>query len=363
MPAHLAESPLTCVAVGSGRSLEEFEVIHRTNKNSRNRRRRPLGAAGCRPDPLRETSSTVYDKTVRRRRAVLALLVACSLLLLTAYFGESAGGALHGVQRGVLEVVSPVQEGASRALKPVRDLVGWVGDTLRRQGRARRPAQAARRAARRQASPAPPPCARTPQLSSLRLDQDGWASTRPPAGHRARHRAARRRSGTRRSTSTRAPATACGSTSRSITGDGPRRHGDLRDRLDRGRHADHRPHERRLGRSSTSSGRDGRRRDRGRAPRRPAHELHPPPGPRRPRADRGHRRHALRRTAAARCYPPGIPIGPRDEVDDPEHDVYQRVHIRPFADLRRLDFVQVLTKPEGSRAGDRRRRPASSSCA
>jgi rod shape-determining protein MreB len=25
--------------VGSGRSLEEFEVIHRTNKNSRNRRR------------------------------------------------------------------------------------------------------------------------------------------------------------------------------------------------------------------------------------------------------------------------------------------------------------------------------------
>ena len=26
MPAQLAESPLTCVAVGSGRSLEEFEV-------------------------------------------------------------------------------------------------------------------------------------------------------------------------------------------------------------------------------------------------------------------------------------------------------------------------------------------------
>jgi rod shape-determining protein MreB len=28
------------VAVGSGRSLEEFEVIHRTSKNSRNRNRR-----------------------------------------------------------------------------------------------------------------------------------------------------------------------------------------------------------------------------------------------------------------------------------------------------------------------------------
>jgi rod shape-determining protein MreB len=34
MPAHLAESPLTCVAVGSGRSLEEFEVIHRSNRPS-----------------------------------------------------------------------------------------------------------------------------------------------------------------------------------------------------------------------------------------------------------------------------------------------------------------------------------------
>jgi rod shape-determining protein MreB len=37
MPAHLAESPLTCVAVGSGRSLEEFEVIHRTNRGGRGR--------------------------------------------------------------------------------------------------------------------------------------------------------------------------------------------------------------------------------------------------------------------------------------------------------------------------------------
>ena len=40
MPAHLAESPLTCVAVGSGRSLEEFEAIHRSNRTSNNRRRR-----------------------------------------------------------------------------------------------------------------------------------------------------------------------------------------------------------------------------------------------------------------------------------------------------------------------------------
>jgi rod shape-determining protein MreC len=76
----------------------------------------------------------VYDKTVRRRRAVLGLLVACSLILLTAYFGESSGGALHGVQRGTSAVLTPVQEGASRALKPVRDLFGWFGDTIAAKG-------------------------------------------------------------------------------------------------------------------------------------------------------------------------------------------------------------------------------------
>ena len=39
MPVHLAESPLTCVAVGSGRSLEEFDAIHRANQAYASRRR------------------------------------------------------------------------------------------------------------------------------------------------------------------------------------------------------------------------------------------------------------------------------------------------------------------------------------
>ncbi len=72
----------------------------------------------------------MYDKSVRRRRAVLVLLVALSLLLLTAYFGEASGGRLHQVQRGFLTVVAPIQDGANKALKPVRDLFGWFGDTL-----------------------------------------------------------------------------------------------------------------------------------------------------------------------------------------------------------------------------------------
>ena len=72
----------------------------------------------------------MYDKTVRRRRAVLALLVVLSLILLSAYFGESPNGGLHSVQNGFLTVVSPLQDGANKALKPVRDLFGWFGDTL-----------------------------------------------------------------------------------------------------------------------------------------------------------------------------------------------------------------------------------------
>jgi rod shape-determining protein MreC len=72
----------------------------------------------------------MHDKVVRRRRAVLAALVVLSLILLTAYFGESSGGGLHAVQRGSMQVLAPIQEGANRALKPVRDLFGWFGSTL-----------------------------------------------------------------------------------------------------------------------------------------------------------------------------------------------------------------------------------------
>ncbi len=53
-----------------------------------------------------------------------------SLLLLTAYFGEAPSGRLHSVQRAFLTVVSPIQDGANKALKPVRDLFGWFGETV-----------------------------------------------------------------------------------------------------------------------------------------------------------------------------------------------------------------------------------------
>ena len=69
-------------------------------------------------------------QTIRRRRLVLAILVVCAIGLLTATFG----GGVNAVQRGVTTVISPVQDVASRALKPARDLVGWVGDTFDAKG-------------------------------------------------------------------------------------------------------------------------------------------------------------------------------------------------------------------------------------
>ncbi len=73
----------------------------------------------------------MYDrKVVRRRRAALAVFVALSIAILTAYFGESGGGFFHAFQRGSQSAFAPIETGASRALKPVRDLFGWTGDTF-----------------------------------------------------------------------------------------------------------------------------------------------------------------------------------------------------------------------------------------
>ena len=65
---------------------------------------------------------------VQRRRAVLAVLLGISLVLLTIYFSEPVTGGLHAIQRGAGEVLGPLEEGTSRAFKPFGDLAGWVGD-------------------------------------------------------------------------------------------------------------------------------------------------------------------------------------------------------------------------------------------
>jgi rod shape-determining protein MreC len=76
----------------------------------------------------------VYRKQVRRRRAVLVVLVVLALVLISATFSQSSGGPLHAVQQGLASVFSPLEEGATRALKPARDLVNWVSETFNARG-------------------------------------------------------------------------------------------------------------------------------------------------------------------------------------------------------------------------------------
>jgi rod shape-determining protein MreC len=76
----------------------------------------------------------MYRKQVRRRRAVLLLLIAASLTLLSLYYRESNAGPLHGVQDVVSTVFSPISSVTDRALKPVRDLVNWFSETFDARG-------------------------------------------------------------------------------------------------------------------------------------------------------------------------------------------------------------------------------------
>lgn len=72
----------------------------------------------------------MYRKQVRRRRAVLTLLIIGSFLLLTVTYGQGSGG----LQRGVSTIFSPLQTVADRALKPARDLIGWFDETFEAKG-------------------------------------------------------------------------------------------------------------------------------------------------------------------------------------------------------------------------------------
>lgn len=73
----------------------------------------------------------MYRKQVRRRRAVLALLIVGSFALLTLTYGQGS----NGLQRGVTAVFAPVSTVLDRALKPARDLINWVDETFDARGK------------------------------------------------------------------------------------------------------------------------------------------------------------------------------------------------------------------------------------
>ena len=63
-----------------------------------------------------------------RARLVALALVLLSLALLTVYFRESSGGALHGAQRIAASVVAPFEVAAERVARPFRDAYGYFSD-------------------------------------------------------------------------------------------------------------------------------------------------------------------------------------------------------------------------------------------
>jgi rod shape-determining protein MreC len=73
----------------------------------------------------------VYRKQLRRRRAVLALLIVGSFALLTLTYGQGS----NGIQRGVTAIFTPISSVLDRALKPARDLINWVDETFDARGK------------------------------------------------------------------------------------------------------------------------------------------------------------------------------------------------------------------------------------
>jgi rod shape-determining protein MreC len=111
----------------------------------------------------------VYRKQVRRRRAVLALLIVGSFALLTVTYGQGS----DGMQRGVSTLFSPLLGAADRALKPARDLVNWFDETFEAKGRNER-LHGELETARKQAVGAKAALAENAQLRKLLgLDKSG----------------------------------------------------------------------------------------------------------------------------------------------------------------------------------------------
>jgi rod shape-determining protein MreC len=290
----------------------------------------------------------VFDKkVVRRRRAALAVFVALSIAVLTAYFGESGGGFFHALQRGSQEAFAPVESGASRALKPVRDLFGWVGDTfdakgdnkeLRAEVERLRSELARAQTAQRDAAQlsglvgleredmfpsgtdpiAARVIARSPTVwySSVKIDKgssDGVRVDQPVlAAHGLVGKVTQVTGGTAEVrlitdassavTAQVMPAGASGVVRPQV--------GNPNDLL-----------------------------------------LDLIEGDRRVTEDTTVVTSGFASTKVESLFPRGIPIGTVTKVDLDEFEQYQRVHIKPFANLRRFDIVQVLTRrPVGTQA-------------
>lgn len=288
----------------------------------------------------------MYDRNVRRRRAVLGLLVAGSLILLTAYFGESSGGPLRSVQRGFLEVLAPIQEGASRALKPVSDLVGWAGDTWDAKGE-RDKLKSERDRLRQDAARRDFDYRQYKELQALYgIDQESDLNGQKPVTARVIGRSP---------TVWYATITVDKGSSAGVAVDQPVVNGE--GLVGKVTEVAGGASKVTLITDSTSgvsaqiaaTGDTGLLKTAVGEP----NDLVLDDISRKSKIVKGQRvvTSGSRSNRLESLFPPGIPIGQVNRVDSGELNLFQRVHVRPFADVRRLNFVQILTKPQTSVPG------------
>jgi len=70
----------------------------------------------------------VYERPRRRQLAVLALLLAASIVVITVDFRQRQGGPVDRLQRVAIAVFGPLQQGASAVVRPIGNLVGGVAE-------------------------------------------------------------------------------------------------------------------------------------------------------------------------------------------------------------------------------------------
>jgi rod shape-determining protein MreC len=83
-----------------------------------------------------QPTTRLAKRRIALRRVVLGSLVVVSMGLFTAYFREPEDGSLHSVQSGVGGLVAPLESITDRAVQPFRDGWNWMTDLVDARDRA-----------------------------------------------------------------------------------------------------------------------------------------------------------------------------------------------------------------------------------
>jgi rod shape-determining protein MreC len=280
----------------------------------------------------------VYRKQVRRRRAILVLLIVAALVLLSTQVSEREGGPLHSVQRAVASVFGPMEEGATRALKPARDLINWVDETFKARG-TNSDLKAENQTLRNQLARAQGAQGENQQLRKLLgLDRAGTLAGYTPVTARVIGRSPTVWYST--ATIDKGSGDGVKMNDPVVTGDG------LAGRITGLTHST----------AEVTLITDDRSAVSARVlPDGPEGVAEPEVGDPSDllldfidKSQPIHKGQILvtagwSNGAISSAFPPGIPIGKVSETTVGEQQTYQRVHVTPFADIRGLDYVQVAT--------------------